>query len=117
MLEKRDDKLFLTSIIVGGGFILLDHFIGIVSSRFVFLTFPGFLVAILKGTENLSYSIGKLLKLKTTQYRIIGWILILLYIIIGFVATAEKNIAFPTTTDKSIAKLFPDGYDKNLWGS
>jgi hypothetical protein len=80
------------------------------------LTFPGFLVAILKGTENLSYSIGKLLKLKTTQYRIIGWILILLYIIIGFVATAEKNIAFPTTTDKSIAKLFPDGYDKNLWG-
>jgi hypothetical protein len=117
MLEKRDDKLFLTSIIVGGGFILLDHFIGIVSSRFVFLTFPGFLVAILKGTDNLSYSIGKLLKLKTTQYRIIGWILILLYIIIGFVATAEKNIAFPTTTDKSIAKLFPDGYDKNLWGS
>jgi hypothetical protein len=118
MLEKRDDKLFLTSMVVGGGFILLDHFIGIVSSRFVFLTFPGFLVAILKGTENLSYSIGKLLLgLKTTQYRIIGWILILLYIIIGFVATAEKNIAFPTTTDTSIAKLFPDGYDKNLWGS
>jgi hypothetical protein len=104
-------------LVVGGGFILLDHFIGIVASRFVFLTFPGFLVAIWKGTENLSYSIGKLLKLKTTQYRIIGWILILLYIIIGFVATAEKNIAFPTTTDKSIAKLFPDGYDKNLWGS
>jgi hypothetical protein len=40
-----------------------------------------------------------------------------LYIIIGFIATAEKNIAFPTTTDTSIAKLFPDGYDKNLWGS
>jgi hypothetical protein len=33
MLEKRDDKLFLTSMVVGGGFILLDHFIGIVSSR------------------------------------------------------------------------------------
>jgi len=116
-LLKKEDKLLATSLVVGGGFILLDHFIGIVASRFVFLTFPGFLVAIWKGTENLSYSIGQLLGLKTTQYRIIGWILILLYIIIGFVATAEKNIAFPTTTDKSIAKLFPDGYDKNLWGS
>jgi hypothetical protein len=116
-LLKKEDKLLATSLVVGGGFILLDHFIGIVSSRFVFLTFPGFLVAIWKGTENLSYSIGKVLGLKTTQYRIIGWILTLLYIIIGFVATAEKNIAFPTTSDTSISKLFPDGYHKNLWGS
>jgi hypothetical protein len=32
-LLKKEDKLLATSLVVGGGFILLDHFIGIVASK------------------------------------------------------------------------------------
>ncbi len=113
-LKEKSDPLILTSIIVGGGFVILDHFIGIISSRFVFLTYPGFLVAMHKGLESLKNSINSPVKSKFA--RTATWIFIALYIVIGFTWTAEYNISFPTCSDTSIAKLFPEGYpQEKLW--
>jgi hypothetical protein len=67
LYKKKDDSLILTSLIVGGGFVILDHFIGMISSRFIFLTYPGFLVAINKGLESLSNSINSRISPKYAQ--------------------------------------------------
>ncbi len=112
--KKKDDPLILTSLIVGGGFIILDHFIGMVSSRFVFLTYPGFLTAISKGLVSPSSSINSRISSKHAQAKTL--IFIALYIIIGFTWTAEYNISLPTSSDTNIAKLFPEGYpQEKLW--
>ncbi|GBC72039.1 hypothetical protein HRbin02_01828 [Candidatus Calditenuaceae archaeon HR02] len=111
---KGRDNLFLSSLIVGGGFIVLDHFIGIISSRFVFLTYPGFLVAIYKGAESIGDSIRS--KTKSNLYQTITWTALILYITVGFLATAENNISFPTSSDRDISKLFPNNYPlEKLW--
>jgi hypothetical protein len=115
LYKKKDDSLISTSLIVGGGFVVLDHFIGMVSSRFVFLTYPGFLVAINRGLESLSNSINPRISPKYVQA--IRWIFIALYIVVGFAWTAEYNISLPSPSDTSIDKLFPEGYPKEkLWG-
>jgi|GEM_PF-2388023 hypothetical protein len=114
VVRKKNDPLIMSSVLVGGGFVLIDHFIGIISSRFVFLTFPGFLIALHKGVESLSNLTIWRKSLKISK--IIKWILLILYITVSFAATAEKNIAFPTSSDISIAKLFPEGYhQEKLW--
>jgi len=116
LFRKRNDPLIMASVLVGGGFILLDHFIGMISSRFVFLTFPGFLVALHKGLESLGNLIGQRAAFKTSISKVIALMLLVLYIIVGFAATAEKNIAFPISSETHIAKLFPEGYpQEKLW--
>lgn len=105
--KSRKDPLFNTSVIVGGAFIFIDHFIGIISSRFVFLTYPGFLPAILIGIKNLSGSFAS-----RRAQEILFYSFVFAYVLLGFVSTFENNLAFPTTSDEAISKLFPEGYDK-----
>jgi len=99
---ERKDMIFKTSLIVGGVFIVIDHLIGTVSSRFVFLTYPGLLPSILAGVRELTCSVGSedLKKALLSLY-------VILYISTGFIATLENNLAFPTISDESIARLFP----------
>jgi len=112
--RKNYDPLILTSILVGGGFIILDHFIGMISSRFVFLTYPGFLIALQRGIENMARPASPRVRFKI--HRIVAWIFILSYIIVGFAETAQNNISLPTSSDAGIAKLFPEGYpQEELW--
>jgi len=101
--EVRKDPLFMTSIIVGGAFILIDHFIGTISSRFVFLTYPGLLPAILVGAEGISR------KLASKGHQKLLYSFVCAYILIGFALTLEDNLAFPVSSDRAIAKLFPRG--------
>ena len=113
-LAGKRNNLLLTSLIVGVGFLVLDHFIGMISSRFVFLTYPGFLVAIYTGTNLMSNPISS--RTKSNLYRVIIWMALTVYIVIGFLATAENNLSFPTSSDEAIAKLFPNNYPmEKLW--
>ena len=101
--RTKKDALFNTSVIVGGTFLIIDHFIGTVSSRFVFLTYPGLLPAILLGIRRLSRNFASEKVQKLLSYSFVS-----AYILIGFTSTLENNLAFPVTSDEAIAKLFPE---------
>ena len=105
--KTRKDALFNASVIVGGTFIFIDHFIGTISSRFVFLTYPGLLPAILVGINKLFGNLASKKSQKVLFYSFVS-----AYILIGFISTLENNLAFPIVSDEAIAKLFPEGYNE-----
>ena len=105
--KTKKDTLFNTSVIVGGTFVFIDHFIGTISSRFVFLTYPGLLPAILLGTKKL---LGNFASKKFQK--ILFYSFVSAYVLVGFILTLENNLAFPTVSDEAVAKLFPEGYNE-----
>ncbi|MDJ0273759.1 MAG: glycosyltransferase family 39 protein [Aigarchaeota archaeon] len=112
--KDRGDVLFLTSLIVGSTFLIIDHFIGVISSRFVFLTYLGFIIAIYRGMESIRDLLC--LKPKLGFCRHISWMVFTVYVGVGLIFTAESNLSFPTISDTQIAQLFPKNYPiEKLW--
>lgn len=109
-LKENDKKTLVESYIFFGvvsAYFLAIYFIGVLSSRFVFLIFPLFLPIGAKGIQSLAENFaGKpfLSKIKRSRWEII---LLAAYVLISNVGTARYNVCFPSLSDAAIKKLLP----------
>ena len=88
-------------------YFLAIYFIGILSSRFVFLAFPVLLPLGAKGVLSLAENFsGKPLLGKLSRGK---WELLLLaaYVLISNIGTARYNVCFPSLSDAPIRRLLP----------
>ena len=88
-------------------YFLAIYFIGILSSRFVFLAFPVLLPLGAKGVLSLAENFsGKPLLGKISRGK---WELLLLaaYVLISNIGTARYNVCFPSLSDAPIRRLLP----------
>ena len=86
-------------------FLIVDYFIGVLTSRFVVLTFPTFLIWLAVGIDKASNIVNE--KLGLLQKEQVLLIILALYIAASNIGTAEYNIALPSLSDEPIKKLFP----------
>jgi len=108
---KEDDHRALIEtyavLSVVSSYFVFIYFIGVLSSRFVFMVFPIFLQLSAKGI----LSLGEELADKPLLGRIgrDRWELLLLvaYVLISNVGTAGYNVCFPSMSDAPIEKLLP----------
>jgi len=109
-LKENDDKALIENYLVLGvvaTYFVTIYFIGILSSRFVFLAFPALLPVGAKGILSLADNFSK--KPVLSKIRRSHWELILLaaYVLISNIGTARYNICFPALSDAPIKKLLP----------
>ena len=109
-LKEKDYRVLIEAYAVLGvvsSYFVAIYFIGVLSSRFVFMVFPIFLPLSAKGI----LSLGENFSRKPLLNRISRdrWELLLLvaYVLISNVGTAGYNVCFPSMSDAPIEKLLP----------
>lgn len=98
------DRAVHAILIVTIGFLVVDYFVGIPASRFVFLTAPAVLPMIAIGARELAHSLTSDLRLKRAALLAF----IALYAAISNIGTADKNLCFPSLSDEPIKQLMPE---------
>ncbi len=109
-LKERDYRSLMESYAVLGvasAYFVAIYFIGVLSSRFVFMAFPAFLTLGAKGVLSLGEELSRKPLLGRISSDRWGLLLLIVYALISNVGTAEYNICFPSTSDAQIEGLLP----------
>jgi len=101
--ELRFNKAVYAILVSTVGFLIFDYFVGLPSSRFIFLTAPVILPLMATGARGLSH---RLMKGSRPEGALMA-ALLALYILSSNVGTANKNLCFPSLNDEPIARLLP----------